>query len=386
MTVIGRLSLVVTAVLVVGAGCARREAARPQGANVKRERFGALPDGRTVDAFTLTNARGVEVRAITYGGIITNILVPDRSGHAGDIVLGYDSLAGYLKASPYFGAIIGRYGNRIANSRFTLDGKAYHLPANDGKNSLHGGTVGFDKVVWDAQPLPPDSGAGIVLSHTSPSGDQGYPGALTVHVTYRLSDSNQLIVDYEATTDAPTPVNLTQHSYFDLAGAGAGDILGHWLTIYADSFTPIDSTLIPTGKLAPVAGTPFDFRSATPIGARIAAADEQLKRGRGYDHNFVLNGSPGLDHLVHAAHVLEPGSGRTLDVYTSEPGIQFYSGNFLDGSITGKAGRVYGHRFGFCLETQHYPDSPNQRAFPSTILRPGRTYRSRTIFTFGVEG
>jgi len=386
MTVIGRFPLVVTAVLVVGAGCARRETARPQGANVKRERFGALPDGRTVDAFTLTNARGVAVRAITYGGIITSILVPDRNGHAGDIVLGYDSLAGYLKASPYFGAIIGRYGNRIANARFTLDGKTYHLPANDGKNSLHGGTVGFDKVVWDAQPLPPDSGAGIVLSHTSPSGDQGYPGALTVHVTYRLTDRNELIVDYEATTDAPTPVNLTQHSYFDLAGAGAGDILGHWLTISADSFTPIDSTLIPTGKLAPVAGTPFDFRSATPIGARINTADEQLKRGRGYDHNFVLNGSPSLDHLVHAAHVLEPGSGRTLDVYTSEPGIQFYSGNFLDGTITGKAGRVYGHRFGFCLETQHYPDSPNQRAFPSTILRPGRTYRSRTIFTFGVEG
>ena len=376
---------VFAAVLLLGAACARRQS-QSQGATVTQERFGTLPDGRTVDAFTLTNARGLEVRAITYGGIITSIRVPDRTGHLGDVVLGYDSLAGYLKASPYFGAIIGRYGNRIANARFTLDGKTYHLPANDGKNSLHGGTVGFDKVVWDARPLPPDSGVGIVLSHTSPSMDQGYPGALTVRVTYRLTDSNQLVVDYEATTDAATPVNLTQHSYFDLAGAGTGDILGHWLTIYADSFTPIDSTLIPTGKLAPVDGTPFDFRSATPIGARINATDEQLRRGRGYDHNFVLNGSPSLEHPVHAARVLEPGSGRTLDVYTSEPGIQFYSGNFLDGTITGKAGRVYGHRFGFCLETQHFPDSPNQRAFPSTILRPGQTYRSRTIFTFGVEG
>ena len=376
---------VFAAVLLLGAACARRQS-QSQGATVTQERFGTLPDGRTVDAFTLTNARGLEVRAITYGGIITSIRVPDRTGHLGDVVLGYDSLAGYLKASPYFGAIIGRYGNRIANARFTLDGKTYHLPANDGKNSLHGGTVGFDKVVWDARPLPPDSGVGIVLSHTSPSMDQGYPGALTVRVTYRLTDSNQLVVDYEATTDAATPVNFTQHSYFDLAGAGTGDILGHWLTIYADSFTPIDSTLIPTGKLAPVDGTPFDFRSATPIGARINATDEQLRRGRGYDHNFVLNGSPSLEHPVHAARVLEPGSGRTLDVYTSEPGIQFYSGNFLDGTITGKAGRVYGHRFGFCLETQHFPDSPNQRAFPSTILRPGQTYRSRTIFTFGVEG
>jgi aldose 1-epimerase len=345
-----------------------------------------MPDGRAVDAYTLTNAHGLAVRAITYGGIITSILAPDRKGQLGDIVLGYDSLAGYLKASPYFGAIIGRYGNRIAGARFTLDGKTYRLPANDGKNSLHGGTVGFDKVVWDAQPLPPDSGVGVVFTHTSPAGDQGYPGALTARVTYRLTDSGQLVVDYEATTDAPTPVNLTQHSYFNLAGDGSGTILGHRLRIDADSFTPVDPTLIPTGRLAAVSGTPFDFRTPTPIGARIGAQDEQLVRGRGYDHNYVLNGSPSLEHLVHAASVTEPGTGRTLDVFTSEPGLQFYSGNFLDGTITGKSGHVYVHRAGFCLETQHFPDSPNQRAFPSTILKPGQTYRSRTIFTFGVQG
>ncbi|HVO34569.1 MAG TPA: aldose epimerase family protein [Gemmatimonadales bacterium] len=350
-----------------------------------KERFGTLPDGRTVDAYTLTNARGLRVQAITYGGIITSIRVPDRNGHLGDVVLGYDSLAGYLKASPYFGAIVGRYANRIANARFTLDGKTYHVPANDGKNSLHGGAVGFDKVLWDAQPFQAAGAVGVVLTHASPAGDQGYPGTLTAHVTYRLTDSDELEVEYEATTDAATPVNLTQHSYFNLAGEGSGDILGERLTIYADSFTPIDSTLIPTGKLAGVNGTPFDFRSSTPIGARINAHDEQLARGRGYDHNFVLNGSPNLDHLAHAASVLDSLSGRTLDVYTSEPGLQFYSGNFLDGTITGKSGHVYGHRAAFCLETQHFPDSPNQRAFPSTILRPGGTYHSRTVFRFGVR-
>jgi aldose 1-epimerase len=373
-----------TAALLFGTGCARRES-QPQGAHVKKEPFGTLPDGRTVDSYTLANKPGHEVRAITYGGIITSIRVPDRNGHLGDIVLGYDSLAGYLKATPYFGAIVGRYANRIAGARFTLDGKTYRLPANDGKNSLHGGTTGFDKVLWIAQPFESDSGVGLVLTHTSPAGDQGYPGSLTARVTYRLNDSDQLIVDYEATADAATPVNLTQHSYFNLGGEGTGDILGHWLTIPADSFTPIDATLIPTGKLASVSATPFDFRSATPIGARIAAQDEQLTRGRGYDHNFVLNGTPGLEHLAHAAHVLDPGTGRTLDVYTSEPGLQFYSGNFLDGTITGKSGKVYGHRYGFCLETQHFPDSPNERAFPSTILRPGQTYRSRTIFAFGAQ-
>ncbi len=381
---------VLAAALALGAGCAKKTpqpgGAAAQGVHVTRERFGMLPDGRAIDAFTLTNAHGLKVRAISYGGIITSLLVPDRAGRLGDVVLGYDSLEGYVRKSPYFGAIVGRYGNRIAGARFALDGKTYRLPANDGKNSLHGGSTGFDKAVWDGQPFQDDSSAGVVFAHTSPAGDQGYPGALTVHVTYRLTNSNDLVVDYAATTDAPTPVNLTQHSYFNLAGEGSGDILGHVLSINADRYTPVDSTLIPTGQLAPVAGTPFDFRTPTAIGARIGQQNEQLVRGRGYDHNFVLNASASdPEHPFHAARVVEPTTGRTLDVYTTEPGLQFYSGNFLDGTITGKAGHVYAHRTGFCLETQHFPDSPNEARFPSTILRPGQTLRSRTVFAFGVE-
>jgi galactose mutarotase len=353
-----------------------------QGARVTRTPFGATPSGDAVDLFTLTNAHGVEVRAITYGGIIISLKVPDKNGALGDVVLGYDSLAGYLRASPYFGAIIGRYGNRIGRAQFTLDGTTYHVPANDGANSLHGGTRGFDKVVWDAEGFRNERGVGVVFSHTSPDGDQGYPGELKVRVTYTLTDSDQLVVRYRATTSKATPVNLTQHSYFNLAGDGAGDILGHVLWIDADRYTPVDSTLIPVGRLAPVAGTPFDFRTATAIGARIGQDDEQLKRGRGYDHNYVLNRAD--TGLVHAARVVEPVTGRTLDVYTTEPGLQFYSGNFLDGTITGKSGHVYAHRSGFCLETQHFPDSPNQPAFPSTILRPGQEYHSETVFAFGV--
>jgi galactose mutarotase-like enzyme len=354
-----------------------------QGARVTRSDFGTTPDGKAVDLYTLTNPSGMEVRAMTYGGIIVSLKVPDRTGRLGDVVLGYDSLAGYLKASPYFGAIIGRYGNRIGHASFTLDGTTYHLPANDGANTLHGGTVGFDKVVWDAEPFWSDSGVGVVFTHTSPDGDQGFPGNLEARVTYTLTNANELIVQYHATTDKPTPVNLTQHSYFNLAGAGSGDVLGQVLWINADRYTPVDSTLIPTGELAPVAGTPLDFRTPTAIGARIGADDQQLRFGRGYDFNFVLNRSgPGP---VHAARAVDPVSGRTLDVYTTEPGLQFYSGNFLDGTITGKGGRVYGHRSAFCLETQHYPDSPNQAAFPSTILRPGQALDSRTVFVFGVE-
>jgi galactose mutarotase-like enzyme len=354
-----------------------------QGARVSRAPFGATPAGQAVDVYTLTNAHGMEVRATTYGGIVVSLRVPDRMGHLGDVVLGYDSLAGYLRATPYFGAIIGRYGNRVAHAQFTLDGTTYHVPANDGANSLHGGTVGFDKVVWDAEPFWGDSGVGVAFTHTSPDGDQGYPGKLEVRVTYTLTHRNELVVDYHATTDRATPVNLTQHSYFNLAGDGSGDVLRQVLWINADRYTPVDSALIPTGALAPVAGTPFDFTTPTAIGARIALDDEQLRRGRGYDHNFVLSRTgPGL---VHAARALDPASGRTLDLYTTEPGLQFYSGNFLDGSITGKAGHVYAHRNGFCLETQHFPDSPNESGFPSTILRPGEEYRSRTVFAFGVS-
>jgi aldose 1-epimerase len=350
---------------------------------VSRARFGTMPDGMPVDVFTLRNGHGMEVRAITYGGIIISLRVPDRSGTVGDVVLGYDSLSGYLKDSPYFGAIVGRYGNRIAKGRFTLDGVTYRLATNNGPNHLHGGLRGFDKVVWSAQAVSNDSGAGVRLTYESPDGDQGYPGTLRAEVRYLLTDRDELVVDYHATTDKATPVNLTQHSYFNLAGAGTRDVLDHVLWVNADRYTPVDSTLIPTGALAPVQGTPFDFRTATAIGTRIGANDQQIRFGGGYDHNFVLNRSD--SGLTHAARVVEPTTGRTLDVYTDQPGLQFYSGNFLDGSIMGKGGHVYGHRFGFCLETQHFPDSPNEAAFPSTILRPGEEYRTRTVFAFGVE-
>jgi aldose 1-epimerase len=308
--------------------------------------------------------------------------VADRDGQLDDVVLGYPTLDGYLEASPYFGSIVGRYGNRIAGGRFTLDGKTYRLATNDGPNHLHGGLRGFDKVVWDAEPSETDSTATVALTYTSPAGEEGYPGTLRARVAYTLTASSELLVEYQATTDAPTPVNLTQHSYFNLAGAGRGDILGHELTIAADRYTPVDATLIPTGELAPVAGTPFDFRTPNPIGARIAQDDEQLRRGRGYDHNFVLTREG--TGLASAARVVDRTTGRTLEISTTEPGIQFYSGNFLDGTITGKDGRVYGHRAGFCLETQHFPDSPNQPTFPSTILGPGEEYRSTTVFAFGV--
>ena len=303
-------------------------------------------------------------------------------GKSGDIVLGFDSLAPYLAGTPYFGALIGRYGNRIGGARFELDGNTHELPANDGGNHLHGGERGFDKVVWSAEPFERATERGLVLKYTSPDGEQGYPGTLNATVTYTLTDGNELVVEYQATTDQPTPVNLTQHSYFNLAGDGAGNILGHELMIAASHYTPVDSTLIPTGEIAPVAGTPFDFRTATPIGARIAGDHVQLKYGLGYDHNWVLDRTG--EGLELAARVVEPTSGRTLEIRTTEPGIQFYSGNFLDGTITGKAGHVYAHRTGFCLETQHYPDSPNQPSFPTTILRPGEEYRTRTVFTFGV--
>jgi aldose 1-epimerase len=341
-------------------------------ATVTSTSFGTLPDGTAVEVYTLTNAAGLEVRAITYGATIVSLKTPDRAGRLGDIVLGHDQLAGYLDKSPYFGAIVGRYGNRIAKARFTLDGKTYALAANNGPNHLHGGVRGFDKVVWKAQPF----------ADTSPDGEEGYPGNLTAMVTYTLTEANELKVDYEITTDKATPHNLTQHSYFNLT-SGAGDILGHLMTINAAHFTPVDATLIPTGEIAPVEGTPFDFRTETAIGARINDPHEQIKRGGGYDHNFVLSRTG--EGLVKAASVYEPQSGRTLEVATTEPGMQVYSGNFLDGSITGKGGVKYAHRTGFCLETQHFPDSPNRPSFPSTILRPGETYRSQTVFTFGVR-
>jgi aldose 1-epimerase len=354
-------------------------------ARVTRTSFGRLPDGTAVDVFTLTNAHGLEVRAMTYGGIITSVRVPDRKGQLDDVVLGYDTAAAYAKNnSPYFGAIIGRYGNRIAKGQFALDGRTYHLAANNGPNHLHGGIKGFDKVVWRGEPLNSSRGAGVVFTYTSPDGEEGYPGTLTVRVTYTLTDLDELVVDYRATTDKATHVNLTQHSYFNLAGQGARDVLEHRLQIAADRYTPVDATLIPTGELAAVTGTPFDFRQPAAIGSRIGQDHAQLRNGLGYDHNFVLNRS-GDGGVQHAVQVVDPTSGRRLDVLTTEPGVQFYSGNFLDGTIVGKQARVYQKRYGFCLETQHFPDSPNHPQFPSTILRADQEYRSTTVFAFSVE-
>jgi len=356
---------------------------------VTQSSFGRMPDGTTVDLFTLTNPHGVEVRLITYGAVIVSLKTPDRRGQFADIVTGFDTLDGYLTRSRFFGAVAGRYANRIANARFTLDGRVYELAANNGKNHLHGGRRGFDKVVWKGSPFQRGDEVGVVLTHVSPDGDEGYPGTLNVSVTYTLTARNELIIDYRATTDKATPINLTNHSYFNLAGDGQGDILRHLLTIDADRYTPTDETQIPTGELAPVAGTPFDFRTPTPIGARIDANDEQIRRGHGYDHNFALNGStapPPADvgeRSHHAARAVDPSSGRTLDVATTEPGVQFYTGNNLDGTAIGKNGHVYGRRTSFCLETQHFPDSPNHPIFPSTILRPGQQFQSRTIFSFG---
>ena len=360
--------------VIVGAG----QGNAPQ---VKREPFGRMPDGAAVDLFTLKNAGGIEIRAMAYGGIITSLRVPDRSGRFDDVVLGFDRLDDYLKHHPFFGAIIGRYGNRIAKGQFTLDGRPYKLATNNGPNHLHGGNKGFDRVLWNAAAVPGKNA--VTFTRTSPDGEEGYPGNLRVQVTYTLTDKNELIVDYRATTDQPTVVNLTQHSYFNLAGQGSGDILGHTLMLNADRYTPVDTTLIPTGERALVAGTPFDFRRPTAIGVRIDQPDPQLKNGLGYDHNWVLNRSGG--GLQLAARVIEPKSGRMMEIRTTEPGIQFYSGNFLDGKLTGKNKAQYKHRTGFCLETQHFPDSPNHPSFPSTTLRPGSEYRTTTVFTFGVS-
>jgi aldose 1-epimerase len=349
---------------------------------VTRAPFGRA-GGQEVFLYTLTNAHGIEVRAMSYGATIVSLRAPDRSRRSDDVVLGFDTFDGYLAVEPYFGAIVGRYGNRIAKGRFELDGKTYQLATNNGPNHLHGGVKGFDKVVWEAEPFDRDGRSGVVFTHTSPDGDEGYPGTLNARVTYTLTPANELIIDYSATTDKATPINLTQHTYFNLAGAGTSDILNHLLTLDADRFTPVDATLIPTGDLAPVDGTPFDFRRPTAIGARIGVDQPQLTYGNGYDHNWVLNGEPG--QLRHAARLEEPASGRTLDVSTTEPGVQFYTGNFLDGTLTGKSGRVYKRRYGLCLETQHFPDAPNHPGFPSTILRPGERYQSKTVFAFGVR-
>jgi aldose 1-epimerase len=351
-------------------------------AKVVHQNWGQSPDGQPVELYTLTNANGMEARIMTYGGVLVSLKVPDRAGKLADVVLGFDNLAGYLQKppEPHFGALIGRYGNRIGNASFTLDGIHYTLPKNDGQNTLHGGTRGFDKVVWQAKPV---GNNGVQLSYLSKDGDQGFPGNLSVTVVYTLTDKNELKIDYSATTDKDTVVNLTNHSYFNLAGEGVGDVLGHMVTINADRFTAVDKGLIPTGELRSVAGTPFDFRTPHTIGERINANDEQLTYGHGYDHNFVLNRTG--SGLRLAARVVEPKSFRVLEVLTTEPGLQFYTGNQLDGSIHGKGGASYGSHAAFCMETQHFPDSPNKPSFPSTELKPGATYHTTTVFRFSLQ-
>ena len=353
------------------------------GAIVTQSHFGSTPEGGEVRLFTLTNNRGLKVGITNYGGIITSILTPDREGNSGDIVLGFDSLDGYLAGHPYFGALIGRYGNRIAKGLFTLDGHSYQLATNNIGNHLHGGIRGFDKVVWEAS-IPKSNDPSLLLTYHSPDGEEGYPGNLNVRVTYTLNDDNELRIDYRATTDQPTIINLTNHAYFNLSAGQASDILGHRLRINAERFLPVDSTLIPTGELIPVSGTPFDFRSPVLIGSRIGANNRQLAIGGGYDHCWVLN-QPEAGVLTIAARLSDPASGRTLELLTTEPGVQFYSGNCLDGSLTGKKGAVYTHRYALCLEPEHFPDSPNQPGFPPVTLRPGEEYHSVSIYRFGVE-
>ncbi len=349
---------------------------------IEKKAFGTAPEG-TADLYTLKNRNGMEVRVTTYGGIVQGISVPDKNGQFADVVLGFDSLSGYLGEHPFMGAIIGRYGNRIAKGMFTIDGKEYTLPINNKPNSLHGGVQGFDKHLWQGNVIERDDAVGVALTRTSPDMEQGYPGNLKVKVEYLLNNDNELVINYAATTDQKTICNLTNHAYFNLKGEGKGDILGQELTINAKAFTPVDATLIPTGELRPVKGTPFDFTEATAIGARVDADNEQLKHGGGYDHNFVLDRKG--EGPVLAATLYDPISGRFMEVLTEEPGIQFYSGNFLDGTLTGKSGQPYNFRDGLCLETQHFPDSPNQEAFPSTILNPGETYQTSTIYRFSVK-
>ncbi|HLY16991.1 MAG TPA: aldose epimerase family protein [Bryobacteraceae bacterium] len=339
--------------------------------------FGKLPSGETVELYTLKNPKGVAAGISTYGAVVVSLKVPDRAGALGDVVLGFDDFNGYLTPPPYFGAVVGRYGNRIAHAQFVLDGVTYHLAKNDGDNTLHGGKRGFDKVIWKAKP---NGGQSLELTYLSKDGEEGYPGNLSVTVVYTLTDDNELLIDYSATTDKDTVLNLTNHSYFNLAGQGEGDILGHRLAIKAGRFTPVDEGLIPTGELRSVEGTPLDFRQSHAIGERIDSTDEQIVLGRGYDHSFVLDRTG--DGLSLAARVADPKSGRVMEVLTTQPAVQFYTGNFLDGTIHGKGGKVYGRRSALCLETQHYPDSPNHPDFPTTELKPGQQYHTTTVYRF----
>jgi aldose 1-epimerase len=346
-----------------------------------KQSFGKTKDGEAVDLYTLTNAGGASVSIMNYGGIVVSLKVPDKSGALGDVVLGFDTFDPYLTPPPYFGALIGRYGNRIGHARFKLNGVEYKLAKNNGENTLHGGLRGFDKVVWTAKDASKDGVPAVELNYLSKDGEEGFPGNLNATVTYTWTDAKELKIDYLATTDKDTVVNLTNHSYFNLAGEGSGDNLAHEVMIDADRFTPVDAGLIPTGELKPVEGTPFDFRKPTAIGARINGDDQQLKYGKGYDHNWVLN-HPATSTPLLAARVTEPKSGRVMEVLTVEPGLQFYTGNFLDGTIKGKGGKTYVNRAAFCMETQHFPDSPNKPSFPTTVLKPGAKYQTSTIYRF----
>ncbi len=347
--------------------------------NIEKTAFGALPDGSEADLYILKNANGMEVRITNYGGIITHWTAPDKNGKYADVVLGCDSLSGYLKGVPYFGALVGRYGNRIANGKFTLDGKEYTLAKNNGPNALHGGIKGFDKVLWQATTVDGEEPQ-LKLRYVSADGEEGFPGTLTTEVTYTLQKDNALSIDYSATTDKPTVLALTNHTYFNLTADMTKPVLDHEVEIKADRFLPVDKTLIPTGVLEPVTGTPFDFTKAKTIGAEINAEHQQIKFGGGYDHCWVFTDSS--NSLKQVASVYEPSTGRVMEVSTTEPAVQFYTGNFLDGSNIGKGGVSYARRTGFCLETEHYPDSPNQPKFPSTVLRPGETYKSTTVYRF----
>ncbi len=363
---------------LVFAGCSKTP---PQLSLIDAATFGSETNGKKVELFTLKNSSGIVAQITNYGGRLVSLWIPDRNGNFEDVVLGYSTLDGYLNSNEiYFGTLVGRYGNRISKGEFILNDSLYRLATNNGPNHLHGGTKGFSNVVWDA--VQSDDRT-LLLSYYSPDGEEGYPGNLLVNVTYELTDDNELKIEYKATTDKATPVNLTHHSFFNLKGAGNGDINDHLLQINAAYYTPVDSTLIPLGEIAPVEGTPFDFRTPTAIGARVNEENQQLKYGRGYDHNWVLQ--PSDSQINFAAKVVEPASGRTMEVYTNEPGIQFYGGNFLNGKDTGKYGKVYPFRGSLCLETQHFPDSPNQPSFPSTILEPGQEYYSLCTYKFGAE-
>lgn len=361
--------------------------ADPSSPIITMKSFGQLPDGRQTHLYTLENARGFRADISDFGGTVVNLFVPDKAGKLADVSLGFDNAAKYLAESPFFGALIGRYGNRIAHGKFTLDGKTYSLALNDKPGdipcSLHGGKIGFDKVLWQGRPTIVDGNPALVLTYVAKDGEEGYPGTLSVEVTYTVTQANELRIDYKATTDKATPVNLTNHTYFNLKGEGEGTILDHVLTMNASRTTPVNAGLIPTGEIVPVAGTPMDFTKPHAVGERINADFEQLKFGGGYDHNWVLDNQDGK--LALAATVYEPTSGRVMEVLTTEPGLQFYAGNFLDGTRVGKSGKKYVYRSGFCLETQHYPDSPNQPKFPNTILRPGETLRSTTIHRFSTR-